>query len=187
MSAGNGHDAPQTPRSGIDLTMLRDLSPSEAVVYLAEQIRETRETIARLDSTIARAATHADRGERSADAAREEARAAVTAAQTTRADLLAFLADLEGRMLGAVGAQARETARLAALIGEAPRIIDPRESKAGEHTPAELAEMERGTGLAGVVGRLSADHSRLVRRVALGASLAAALPPIIAEILRAIF
>ena len=200
MSTTNGNgQSDVTPSSGIDLAALRALNPSEAVVYLAEQIREQREEGQRHRAVSAKAAAYAEMATKAADRARDSAESAVAAVSSLRAATHSDLADLDGRIIVAFGAQANALAAIRdeqkefrALIGEAPRMIDPRESRSGEHTPEDLAKMESGTGLSGVVGRLSAQVSRLSSlRMAvvggLGGALGAGLSSAAPGIVRAIF
>lgn len=73
--------------------------------------------------------------------------------------------------------------RIDSALGRPPQKLEQRASQS-EYTPAELVELEQGTGLAGVVGRLVAGQARLNRRVAIGAILGSAAVPLIAELLR---
>lgn len=74
---------------------------------------------------------------------------------------------------------------LTALVGKPPQKLDERVSQQGQHTDAELAEMEEGTGIAGTLGRLAAQHKRLARRVLIGAALGTAIPTTVIEIIKA--
>lgn len=68
---------------------------------------------------------------------------------------------------------ARAIAHLSALVkaiderlGQPPQDLANRQSRSGQHTAAELIELEQGTGVAGVVGRLVAQVSRQEARLA---------------------
>lgn len=51
-------------------------------------------------------------------------------------------------------------------LGQPPQDLANRQSRSGQHTAAELIELEQGTGVAGVVGRLVAQVSRQEARLA---------------------
>ena len=51
-------------------------------------------------------------------------------------------------------------------LGQPPQDLAGRQSRSGQHTAAELVELEQGTGVAGVVGRLVAQVSRQEARLA---------------------
>ena len=143
---------------------------NESVGGLIEAVSEQTRTIGDLRIIVERAAVHADRAATKA----EDAFAAV------------------GRVLGeasvtrelAAGA-VRDVAAVREIVGTPPVDLT-RASQVGEHTAEELAQLERGTGIAGVVGRLVAGQSRLGKRVAIGAGISAAAAPIMVEIVKAI-
>lgn len=60
---------------------------------------------------------------------------------------------------------------IAGTLGRPPQRLDERVSQQGELTQEQLVELEQGTGLAGVVGRLAAGQKRLERRVGIAAAL----------------
>jgi hypothetical protein len=183
---GNGQ-SDVTPSSGIDLAALRALNPSEAVVYLAEQIREQREEGQRHRAVSAKAAAYAEMATKAADRARDSAESTVVAIATLRADTHAELDAISGRVIVAFGAQSLAIQALKDALGEAPRTIDPKESRSGDHSPEQLAAMESGTGLAGIVGRMRAEQSRAARKQAISVGAAAAFAPVAVELIKAFF
>jgi chromosome segregation ATPase len=77
------------------------------------------------------------------------------------------LDEIKGHMLALAG----QIATVVESIGKAPQKLSERQSQQGELTKEELEQLEQGTGLAGVVGRLVAGQKRLERRVGTAAVL----------------
>lgn len=77
------------------------------------------------------------------------------------------------------------------LVGKPPKKLESRASHAGELTAQELSDLERGTGLAGVVGRLVAGQARLARKVAIGSALGAGIAaggaPVLVDLIKQLF
>lgn len=165
-------DTPQTPLLEVVRSAAKS-SPAEAILMLANVT----------ESAIA----HSRMAEVAALAARDKLETLQAQLGSLRADTQAELDAMSGRIIVAFGAQAVAIASLREALGEAPRTIDPRESRSGEHSPEELARMESGTGLAGIVGRMRAEQSRAARKQAIGVGAAAAFAPVAVELIRAIF
>jgi hypothetical protein len=161
-----------TPPSGIDLPRdLRSMTTHQLALYAIEHGKETRDNFMRLDRERRereRARLKAEEERRKAYLQRELERDAridglitdVRGAVQMMREKDAALDERDGRFL-----------ELAARVGQAPQKLEMRASQVGELTAAELTELEQGTGLAGVVGRLVAGQKRLERRVGLAAAL----------------
>lgn len=179
-----GLEAPSsdvTPPSGIDLPRdLRSMTTHQLALYAIEHGKETRENFTRLDRE------RRDR-ERERIAAEEKRRKAYLERENERDGKVdAMIRDVRaavkmmrekdaaadhraGQLLAIDG----RVASLTSVVGKAPQKLETRASQVGELTAAELTELEQGTGLAGVVGRLVAGQKRLERRVGLAAALGA--------------
>jgi hypothetical protein len=190
---GNGHrdrEESPTPPSGIDLDTLGQMGLEAGVMYLGEQLRRMADEEHRSHSVIARAAAHAELAETSADRAVERLRELQGDVDTMRAAML-------GEVIPALERQSKALARIVELqaavvaldtrLGQPPTKLDQRSSQVGELTAAELTELEQGTGLAGVVGRLVAGQARLAKRVGIGAGVAAAAAPVAIEVVKYLF
>ncbi len=159
----------ETPPGGL-LRLVRELPPEDGLEILARAVE--------------RAAVHADRAAHHSEGARLAVAALEGRILQHRADTHTEIDHLTVRVL-------RELALVRQEIGRAPTVIDPRESRPGDHTSAQLAVMESGTGILGVLGALSAEVSRLradfraeIRREAVTsrrtvAAVAAAAPVIV--------
>lgn len=179
-----------TPPSGVDLETLSQMGVEEGVLYLGEQVKRLADAEHKAHTVIAKAAAHAELAEQSADAASEDLRA-------IRDDLESLKLALLGEVLPALRHVQPTLERVVELqkavvgldqrLGQPPQKLDQRSSQVGELTAAELTELEQGTGLAGVAGRLVAGQARLAKRVGLGAAAAAAAAPVAVEVLKAIF
>lgn len=165
-------DTPQTPLLEVVRSAAKS-SPAEAILMLANVT----------ESAIA----HSRMAEVAALAARDKLETLQAQLGSLRADTQAELDAMSGRIIVAFGAQAVAIAALKEALGEAPRTIDPRESRSGEHSPEELAKMESGTGLAGIVGRMRAEQSRAARKQAISVGAAAAFAPVAVELIKAFF
>lgn len=103
------------------------------------------------------------------DGIRRELRALRHRVETSSSEeLKKQLDELQGQLLTVAG-----------VLGRAPAKLDSRVSQTGQLTAEEIAELERGTGVAGVVGRLVVGQDKLVRRtgaVAGGVATAGASP-----------
>lgn len=165
-------DTPQTPLLEVVRGAAKS-SPAEAILMLANVT----------ESAIA----HSRMAEVAALAARDKLETLQAQLGSLRADTQAELDAMSGRIIVAFGAQAVAIAALKEALGEAPRTIDPRESRSGEHSPEELARMESGTGLAGIVGRMRAEQSRAARKQAISVGAAAAFAPVAVELIKAFF
>lgn len=91
--------------------------------------------------------------------------------------------DFETRCLVEFARASSQMRKLDERMGQPPVDIE-RRSQQGEHTPEELAALEQGTGLAGVVGRLVAGQSKLTKRVGLVTVVGASVTPAIIEIIK---
>jgi hypothetical protein len=184
---GNGES---TPPSGIDLDTLGQMGLEAGVMYLGEQVKRLADEEHRAHTVIARAAAHAELAETSADRNGERLRELQSDVDTIRAALL-------GEVIPALERQSKALARIVELqaavvaldarLGQPPTKLDQRSSQVGELTAAELTELEQGTGLAGVVGRLVAGQARLAKRVGIGAGVAAAAAPVAIELVKYVF
>lgn len=176
-----GLEAPSdvTPPSGIDLPRdLRQMTTHQLALYAIEHGKETRENFMRLDRERRereRQRVKAEEERRKAYLQREIERdgridGLITdvreAVQLMRAKDAA-LDESDGKFLELAG----RVATLTTALGQPPQKLETRASQVGELTAAELTELEQGTGLAGVVGRLVAGQKRLERRVGLAAAL----------------
>ncbi len=188
---GNGHrDDTPTPESGIDLETRGNMGVEEGVLYLGEQMRRLADEAHKAQLVTARAAAHAELAETSADRNGERLRELQGDVDTLRAAML-------GEVIPALEKQNKALARIVELqaavvaldvrLGQPPTKLDQRSSQVGELTAAELTELEQGTGLAGVVGRLVAGQARLAKRVGIGAGVAAAAAPVAVELVKYLF
>jgi hypothetical protein len=84
------------------------------------------------------------------------------------------LDELRGAMLTLAG----QVGTLVELVGRPPQKLSALASQQEQLTAAELVELERGTGLAGVVGRLVANDSRIETRVGMVALVASTVPQV---------
>lgn len=210
VEAGNGNDA--TPPSGIDLNALSKMGVEGGVLYLGGQIdrvaddlhreyselrasqrrkhAENQETIARLEHVSSRAAAHAELAEQAADSTLDAVHALREELDSVKlallGEVLPALRHVQPTLERVVELQ-RAVVALAEQLGQPPQKLDQRSSQIGELTAEELVELEQGTGLAGVVGRLVAGQARLAKRVGIGAAVAAASAPVAVEIIKAIF
>ena len=187
MSVGNGRATSRddTPEGGVSMMPLirdavEDGNLAQAILICA--------------NVTERCVTHSHLAAHNAELAIYETRQTRAAVETIQAHIASLRADtqaeldaISGRIIVAFGAQAVAIASLKEALGEAPRTIDPRESRAGEHSPEELARMESGTGLAGIVGRMRAEQSRAARKQALSVGAAAAFAPVAVELIKAFF
>lgn len=178
MSTGNGRaalerdDTPQTPLLEVVRGAAKS-SPAEAILMLANVT----------ESAIA----HSRMAEVAALAARDKIETLQAQIGAFRGDTQAELDAISGRVIVAFGAQAVAIQALKDALGEVPRTIDPKESRSGEHNAEQLAAMESGTGLAGIVGRMRAEQSRAARKQALSVGAAAAFAPVAVELIKAFF
>lgn len=145
-----------TPRSlELDVEALRGLAGDDdasrsAVDYLAGQLRALRETVTRQDGTLAATARHAHGAEQAV--ARLEDKA-----EERHKEVLTAISGVSG----ALGDVAAKVVDLDLQIGKEPEKVDlMRASQVGNLTAAELTQLEQGTGLKGLVGRLVAGLAR---------------------------
>lgn len=151
------HDEAVTPRSmEIDTESLRGLAGNDedarrgSVDYLAGQLREMREEIARQGTLSAATARHTHGAERAVVQLE-------TKAEERHKELLGALKGVSD----AVGDLAGQVVNLDLQIGKEPEKIDlTRASQVGNLTAEELTQLEHGTGLKGLVGRLVAGLAR---------------------------
>lgn len=166
-----------TPHGDRMLTIdeIRALGPESGVVYLAEQVGALREVLARLESIVGTSASHSDRAATVASNVMDDVTALVAKANTLEKYLddvieaVFVLQPLPERMRDVyrllVDTQ-RELLEVKLLIGTPPQDLSGRQSLMRELTREEYEQLEQGTGLAGVVGRLVAGQKRMEERLA---------------------
>lgn len=154
----------------LTIAEIRALGPESGLVYLAEQVGELREVLARLESVVGTAASHSDRAATVASNVMDDVSALIAKANTLEKYLddvieaVFVLQPLPERMRDVyrllVDTQ-RELAEVKLLIGTPPQDLSGRQSLRRELTQEEYEQLEHGTGLAGVVGRLVAAQNRM--------------------------
>ncbi len=167
----------KTPPHGermLTIEEIRALGPESAVVYLAEQVGALRETLDRLSSVVGTSAIHSDRAATVASNVMDDVSALVAKANTLERYLddaieavfvLQPLPERVRDLYRLLIEQQREIAELKLLIGTPPQDLRGRQSLTRDLTKEEYEQLEKGTGLAGVLGSLVAGQKRLERRV----------------------
>lgn len=168
---------PPTPRvaeadqlfASVDATTIM----SQLSVAIAERKDETAalriDMYGKIDTCIdeVRAVAKAQREQAASQAKRDEA-------QAKRDEALFALLPIPAR-IATVEALAKD---LDERVGQAPNKLTERASLTRELTATEYVELERGTGLAGVTGRLVAADRRLAARIGLVAVVASTVPQV---------
>lgn len=176
---GDNGDGPKTGRPGA--TELRRMTDDERWIYIAEQLRETREYMQTTAREAARASVDATHAAERADTCIEDVRGLAKfvrerdAAQDKRDEQLFALLPIPRE----VDKLTARVGRIETVLGRAPEKLEERASQTGEKTAAELAALEAGTGALGVLGRLVAGQARILTRVGLMAVLGSTVPPIV--------
>lgn len=174
------HSVPRSDRTTphgdgmLTIAEIRALGPESGVVYLAEQVGALREVLARLESIVGTAASHSDRAATVASNVMDDVSALVAKANTLEKYLddvieaVFVLQPLPERMRDVyrllVDTQ-RELLEVKLLIGTPPQDLSGRQSLTRDLTKEEYEQLEQGTGLAGVAGRLVAGQKRLEERL----------------------
>ncbi len=148
-------------------------------MYTLEALRQVTEDVSTARGVQERTARHVEHSAQQLDGMR----AALLRSEEKIDRLTLVVEGFETRLLVALGQQGKRIAELDERLGQPPKDLG-RYSQQGQHTPDELAELERGTGLAGVVGRTVAGQSKLTKRVGIVTVIGASITPAAIEIIR---
>jgi len=188
------HSVPRAERSTptrgddmLDMDQIRALGPESAAIYLAEQLGALRESIDRIRDVAAEAksisgtaAAHSDRAATVSSDMMDRVNALVARANKIQTDVetvieaVFVLQPLPARVHQAfklIVELQSQVAEVKLLIGMPPVDLSGRHSLTRELTKEEYEQLEQGTGLAGVIGRLVVGQKRLERRVGIAAAL----------------